>query len=1223
MSGLAEQPGQPLPSPRVSMSFNTQPGHPFAPPPFRPGAHTRQESSFQSHAFPLPGMYPWSTPPIPSTPVKPSPLGNNSTTASASVSKFGSAQYPGQGNGNEPRGSVHQRSPPTHSQELPTKRQRHRQVENGIGLGRPSRLSISVTASQAAKAARSATAPAGSAVPVRQPFGPSNPSDGPPPFANGARRTWALDPSARATLGHFPHSSLSLPLSGQPLPRHGARQSVSNPGGAFFGPRKTHTSHLSRSHERTPSIPHRVGPPPKAILGGPGGKTFEELRVPSPSRPAPVPSSPTAAASTDLPRPASPSAAPNGDISSPSPQKPTGKEPFEVKHRGTTVRVALPPDVYDPPDTPLEDLAEVAEKAEGAEPAEGDTTVTQNSEAEGKGSGAASDSVPAAGEKPEEEAEAEPDQDTEYSGEVKESGANNAKETTAAVEKPVTAPKPPRKEAFPWPDRKVASPRSVPLPPSPLDEELELSDIENWVAHDTPHGSIDITSSWNGKAVKVSMPPVSCPVLHELTWQESFEALKAKTMSPGSAEPSALYEDAVDEVELALDVKMREATPPQSDEAAEPADPGTARSLPTHLRSESMQSNATATGSDAESSAMPSQSQRRHVNLSLSSNPFLQRSLGGILRGDGRENRSNAPSPVSAAFPQRGELPDWYHDPTMQNTPSLGQSRFIGMQELPQDGFPQQRFLPDWPTDLLPKAEAGEKETSPEPDASEEGEGWGTPQSTPGKDHGHSATKTETEISESLWPSTSASKADEEPLASPTSTVSTADDIVVSVQVTSGPAKEPFANSDDRTVTEEKDLIKLDSDTPSSDPAPRERPRPKVATGFLQRQLQSIMRSDKSKAKPPAALAAPTPAQAAETSASPDVPPTPPSTQEYHIDSTSGSAKEKLERADDHQASERGSQDSDNDGGDESYSADGDDDFVDSPSSPFKPTGKDGEMNGDDAPRHNNPSFKSLSPIGKLKPSASAFVPRAVVTSPPRMVPKVEEPQSERRRPSVTSSTFTFGYPSTVEHRKLSLASTASPRNPSKVLASLPSLQPSAPAFKPTAPAFQPSAPVFQPGAPVFQPNASVFQPGAPAFQPASSGFGASNVQPAGTGGALGLFTFTHNLRPTAAEFRPNGVRLGASPLRQNQSLRPHPPELDLSKADPTSKPFELGSAFFPSNDGKLEFGNGDVSLLMREKRPVKIERPEPPAALLLRRDPASLGQHSQKERDSMSEAVR
>lgn len=490
------------------MSFNSQPGHPFAPPPFRPGAHTRQESSFQSHAFPLPGMYPWSTPPIPSTPVKPSPLGN-SGPAAASAPKYVPPHISSQDRGDFNPKSVHQISPPTRSQELPAKRQRHRQVENGIGLGRPSRLSVSVTASQAARAARNATAAGGPAVPVRQPFGPSNSaSGGPPPFANGARRTLALDPSARATLGHFPHSSLSLPLSGQPLPRHASRQSVSSPGGAFFGPRKTHTSHLSRSHERTPSIPHRVGPPPKAILGGPGGKTFEELRVPSPSRPPPAPSSPTAATSSELPRPVSPSVAANGDIS--SPPKPTQKEPFEVKHGSTTVRVALPPDEYDPPDTPSEVLAANTEAAGGADLAEGDTAVTQNDEAQAEGPAAASDSGAGAEEKPANEED--PQQDTEVSGETVEAGAGNSvqePDTSDAGEKQAKQVKAPRKEAFPWPERKVASPKSIPLPPSPLDEELELSDIENWVAHDTPHGSIDITSSWNGKAVKVTMPPVS------------------------------------------------------------------------------------------------------------------------------------------------------------------------------------------------------------------------------------------------------------------------------------------------------------------------------------------------------------------------------------------------------------------------------------------------------------------------------------------------------------------------------------------------------------------------------------------------------------------------------------------------------------------------------------------------------------------------------------------
>lgn len=671
-------------------------------------------------------------------------------------------------------------------------------------------------------------------------------------------------------------------------------------------------------------------------------------------------------------------------------------------------------------------------------------------------------------------------------------------------------------------------------------------------------------------------------------------------MSPGSTEPSALYEDAVDEVELALDVEMAEPTPPGSDdEVADRSAPGTARSLPIHLRA---QSNATATEADTADTAgeMSSQSQRRHTNLSLSSNPFLQRSLGGILRSDGRENRSNAPSPVSAAFPQRGELPDWYHDPTMQNTPSPNQSNFVGSQ-----GFPQQGFLPEWSSSMLSKsAEAGDKDNAPEVGTSEEGEGWGTPQSTPGKDHGHSATKTETEISESLWPSSSASKADEEPSLSPTS--STADDIVVSVQVTSGPAKESSSISDDRTVIEDKDLIKLDSDTPSNDTVTRERLRPKVATGFLQRQLQSIMRSDKSKAKsnPPTPAAPASRETEPSTSPSPEVPPTPPPTQEYRAGLAPSSEQDHFEESREGQGRDSASDlGADNDLNARSESSDGEDNFVDSPSSPFKPAshGGEGRVNGGDVvPRPNNPSIRGLSPLNKLKPGASVFVPRAIVTSPPRMMPAIDAPPpkvEEQRPPSVTSSIFTFGYPSTVE-RKLSLASTSSPRNPSKVLASLPSLQPSAPAFKPTAPVFQPAS--------------------------VTSSLGAVTTAQSetGSGGALGLFTFTHNLRPTAAEFRPNGVRGGTSPLRHNQALRPHPPDLDLSKADPTSKPFQLPSALFPSNEGKIEIGNGEVSLVLPVKRAVKMERPEPQAASLPRRNQASPRQHSQKERESASDVV-
>lgn len=1252
------------------MSFNAQPGNPFAPPSsFRPGAHTRQESSFQSHAFPLPGMYPWSTPPVPSTPVKPGQLGNPGTaSASVSPTKAVPPPPPSPDKGFFTRGSVHQRSPPTHSQELPTKRQRYRQAENGIGLGRPARLSVSVAASQA-RAARSATAPGGSAVPVRQPFGPANPlADGPAPFATGARGTWTFDPSARATLGHFPHSSLSLPLSGQPLPRHGGRQSVSNPSGTFFGARKAHPPHLSRSHERTPSIPHRVGPPPKAILGGPGGKTFEELRVPSPTRPTPAPSSPIAAASAAVTRPASPSD-PSAELSS-SPTKPTAKEPFEIKLQGgTTVRVALPPDVYDPPDTPSEnstedpkkeDPSEQAEDKESADLGEGDEAKNEKRE-----SGVDGEPAEAQGH----------DHDSAADGEAAEAKSGDNVEQSASVqagEKRSKPTKTPRREAFPWPERRVASPKSIPLPPSPLEEDLEVSDVESLVVHDTPHGSVDITSSWKGKAIKVSMPQVREATASFLTGQDSWEAMKAKTMSPGSTEPSALYEDALDQVELTLDEEVAEEADAgtNNEYITEPIEPGTARSLPIHLRSPSSHSNDTATGSDtAESRGMPQR--RRRTTLSLSGNPFLQRSLGDLLRGDDRDHRSAAPSPVSAAFPQRGELPDWYHDPTMHSTFSPGQSVFADTQGFSQHvhsfsqqmpGFSQQGYLPDWPSDMLPRNEdIGEREHAAEAEVSEEGEGWGTPQSpqsTPGKEHGHSrrhsATKTDTEISESLWPSSSASEVESQ------STTSTVEDIVVSVQVSTSPAKEASSNSDDRTVTGERGATKLDSDAPSSDSAVRERPRPRIATGFLQRQLQSIMRSDRPKAKP----ASPAPEVAPVTTTSdpdPVVGPTPEQSagSEHDPDEAVGEAEE---TGDTQAPSSEGTG-----GGEESDGSDGrnaEDSFVGSPSSPSKQSSisvDKQDSRGDDQPTPPDTIPKSLPSPTKLKPDASVFVPKGLVASPTRMTFDEEASQSEQRPPVITSSVFTFGYPSTVE-RKLPPTS-SSPRSPAKGPAALPALQPWAPSFQPssstfqpgastfqpTAPAFQPTAPVFQPTAPVFHPSATAFQPNAPAFHPAAPAlqpsapafqpnapafqpgsathtFGSASGSQSGSGkgGALGLFTFTHNLRPTAAEFRPNGMRSASAPQRPHGSPRPHPPQLDLSKADPTSKPFELGSAFFPSNEGKVDHGNGEVSLLLREKRPIKIERPEPPAPLpQTHRDPASSRQHGERERTFVEAEVR
>lgn len=483
-TALAGQPGQALPSSSTSLSFSAQQGHPFAPPPFRTGAHIRQESSFQTHAFPLPGMYPWPTHAMPATPVGPSPLAASASAAASAESLVPSQPLP-QANLPFAKGTVLQRSPPTQVQESPTKRQRHRQFENGIGLGRPSRLSISVTASQAAVAARSATAPA---VPVRQPFGPSNPSaNGPVPFANGSRRTLTINPSTRATLGHFPHSSLSLPLPGAPATRHSARQSVSTIGGVSVGPRKHHSSQPSRSFERTSTIPHRVGPPPKAILGGPGGKTFEELRIPSASSVA-------RSAPGD-------SAAPSGPVSPSSCPQPILKEPFEVKVGGATVRVALPPDEYDPPDTP-------SPKDPPEEARAGDTAlgVMQDGKVGEKSSGLGSD--PSSFSDTESKPTSGPGLEIEGSADSAICADDEMGETAVNIDKTARLPKVPRKEAYPWPERRAASPRSIPLPLSPLEEDLELSDVEDWVAHDTPYNSVDISSSWNGKAVRVTVPPV-------------------------------------------------------------------------------------------------------------------------------------------------------------------------------------------------------------------------------------------------------------------------------------------------------------------------------------------------------------------------------------------------------------------------------------------------------------------------------------------------------------------------------------------------------------------------------------------------------------------------------------------------------------------------------------------------------------------------------------------
>jgi len=134
-------------------------------------------------------------------------------------------------------------------------------------------------------------------------------------------------------------------------------------------------------------------------------------------------------------------------------------ETFEVKHMGNTVRVALPPEKYSPPDSPM-DLPPPDETKEAVELAEGE--------------------------------EAPPP--------------------------PLPpAPRVPRKHAFPWPAPKVRiSPRSIPLPVSPTEEDLDAVEAALSLGEDSPakparatDGDGDDPSlipSWVGKEVVFSVP---------------------------------------------------------------------------------------------------------------------------------------------------------------------------------------------------------------------------------------------------------------------------------------------------------------------------------------------------------------------------------------------------------------------------------------------------------------------------------------------------------------------------------------------------------------------------------------------------------------------------------------------------------------------------------------------------------------------------------------------
>ncbi|KLT39269.1 hypothetical protein CC85DRAFT_198953 [Cutaneotrichosporon oleaginosum] len=289
---------------------------------------------------------------------------------------------------------------------------------------------------------------------VRLPGTPGPPPGTPPALLPYNQRAYTLDSAGIQSLGHFPHSSLSMPI-GSPLTRQG-------PGPLGNGPMPppspvmrravTTPSNLSQSHTRVTTSQQRLGPPPKAILGGPGGRTFEELR-PSPNtslKPTPAPSA-TPHSTTPL---ATNSQCQDANTLGDSDQEmateatTTDIVPAALKeavHNGNTVNVTLPPAKYSPPDSPaIESL------------------VTQDAEGEEKD-----------------------------------------KATDSVVQRV------PRKEAYPWPPMQVGvTPHSIPLPLSPISD--DLSEVERAFSPQVATSPAKYkVVTWKGKEVRVAMPEES------------------------------------------------------------------------------------------------------------------------------------------------------------------------------------------------------------------------------------------------------------------------------------------------------------------------------------------------------------------------------------------------------------------------------------------------------------------------------------------------------------------------------------------------------------------------------------------------------------------------------------------------------------------------------------------------------------------------------------------
>lgn len=119
---------------------------------------------------------------------------------------------------------------------------------------------------------------------------------------------------------------------------------------SFRSERASNTSQTSGSQQRSQGRErNRIGPPPKARLGGVGGKTWDELQLGDRSVSEPLPSSRTSAPNpTTLAETAS-----TQETTTCSTQKPTAEEYTGPTYKGNPILFKLPPQSYSPPDSPV------------------------------------------------------------------------------------------------------------------------------------------------------------------------------------------------------------------------------------------------------------------------------------------------------------------------------------------------------------------------------------------------------------------------------------------------------------------------------------------------------------------------------------------------------------------------------------------------------------------------------------------------------------------------------------------------------------------------------------------------------------------------------------------------------------------------------------------------------------------------------------------------------